>query len=476
MHERESLIDDARKALPAVVQVLVEGYDAQSVHSLLNPRFTIPAEWGGSGFFVEVDGERGYVLTNSHVVANAKKIKVMSMLTSEELFHVDLVGLVHRGDPDIALLRLPPNEVDRFELISGRSIPSLELGDSQNVDRGIRVKAIGYPFGMPEPNISGGEISNFLSGDDETSERLVTDAPINPGNSGGPAIVEGGKVIGINTSIIVGANNIGFITPIHFFHILLPSFLGRSEPGLTDLGAHLQPNSPAMAGYLNIPVPEGLIVSRLVPGGMLARAGLHRGDILLAVGKYRFDRYGNALHVSEARRVSILDVAREIPSGTEVTITFFRKGAELQKVAVASTLPTFGVEYQPIVHSRQYLVLGGMLLQQLSYEIVEALSGALDENYWKEVEASKYSEKPFLVVTHIDSDSQADDLCLGMGEVLAKVDGQVFDGDLQQLSALLKHLVQTQSHVLFEFRSGSFGYFALDHEFDDLEVSTCCNE
>ncbi len=473
MAQEHGLINDAREALPAVVQILAEGHDGTDVQSLLNPRYTIPLSWAASGFFVRVAGESGYILTNSHAVTNSRKIKVKSLLTSEELFTAEIVGNVVHGDPDIALLKLKKEEQKRYIEIAQRDLPFIELGNSETLKRGTQVKAIGYPYGMPEPNVSGGEISNFLSGDEESSERLVTDAAINPGNSGGPAIIEGGKVIGINTSIIVNANNIGFITPISFFNILLPSLLRNEEPDLTCLGARFQPNSEGLAAYFQQSKPEGVVISRLVPGGMLERAGLERGDVVLTINEFDIDQYGNVTPSFQYRKKNILDLSREISLGANVTISFWRGGREQTLVAEALPVPSFGVQFQPAIHKRRFMTVGGMLLQELSYELVTALSGTLETNYWQEIEASKYTEQPFLVVTDLDSDSQADNLFLQIGEIINKVGGEPFKGNLHDFSTLLLSLKGQAKELLIEFRSGYYGYFSLEKEFEDLAVKAC---
>ena len=113
------------------------------------------------------------------------------------------------------------------------------------------IKAIGYPLGMVEPNITGGEITNFISGSEFSSERFVTNAAINPGNSGGPSITEDGKVIGLNTAVIVDAENIGFITPASFIKIIIDNLILLSEPHFAGIGGKLQKNAENFNLYLN---------------------------------------------------------------------------------------------------------------------------------------------------------------------------------------------------------------------------------
>jgi serine protease Do len=206
-----------REKMNAVVQIYAEGYAGDEVKSILNPRLGDLKDWSGSGFFVDSPYGEGIIITNAHVAKNARSLEIMTMLTSEETFQVEIVGLVKNQEPDIAILRLKEGELERLKsLIGGKSkcIPHLTLRKDTIVTRGTEIKAIGYPMGMTEPNITGGEITNFMAGERMIAEKYVTDAAINPGNSGGPAIDQEGQVIGINTSIYQDAENIGFITPL----------------------------------------------------------------------------------------------------------------------------------------------------------------------------------------------------------------------------------------------------------------------
>jgi serine protease Do len=168
--------------------------------------------WSGSGFFISYEGLEGHMVTNAHVVRNAVKVEISSMLTSEERFEAEVVGLVKNLEPDVALIKLSDGELQRFRKHAIKDIEYLELREGASPSRGEEIKAIGYPMGMIEPNITGGEITNFVSGSEYSTERFVTNAAINPGNSGGPSISEDGRVVGLNTAVMTNADNIGFIT------------------------------------------------------------------------------------------------------------------------------------------------------------------------------------------------------------------------------------------------------------------------
>jgi len=231
----------ALAAMKAVVRIHVKGIPDTNPNAILDPRLIEQEDWVGSGFFIKIENEEGYILTNAHVVRNAQHIEVRSVLTSDEPFKVNLVGLVESLEPDVALLKFSQEELTRFKKISKlKKLPFLEFAHSEHITRGEEIKAIGYPMGMVEPNVSGGEISNFISGAIDSVERFVTDAAINPGNSGGPAVLTNSKVVGLNTAIVLDASNIAFITPIHIVASLLPLLIKGSDIRLPTLGAYIQ--------------------------------------------------------------------------------------------------------------------------------------------------------------------------------------------------------------------------------------------
>lgn len=132
-------------------------------------------------------------------------------------------------------------------------------------------------------------MSNFIAGTD------VTDAAINPGNSGGPAVIRSPKVVGIKTAIIMGAEDIGFITPIHLLGNILELFLKRRSVGIFKLGDCIQKNSDMNARMLMVPTVEGIIVTKVFKGCPASAMGLQEFDITLEVNHHRLDRHGNVI-------------------------------------------------------------------------------------------------------------------------------------------------------------------------------------
>ncbi|MFZ3231183.1 MAG: trypsin-like peptidase domain-containing protein [Pseudobdellovibrio sp.] len=449
----------ARIAAKAVVRFQVHGFSESHIPSILDPRIASPEEWSGSGFFIRLNNETGYVLTNCHVARNATHIQIQSILTSDELFRLEIIGLVEGMEPDVALLKFSSGEKERFlKLSSEKKIPYLKFGDSKKISRSEEIRAIGYPLGMNEPNISGGQISNFISGSDEATERLVTDASINPGNSGGPAIVYGGKVIGINTAIIVGANNIGFITPIHLIKKVLENLETHHRTGICQLAATVQKNSATNASLLKMKNVEGLIVRKVYRNGFAASIGLRTRDVILSVNGYKIDRHGNVRGEKISRKRNIYDILYEIPLGQFVRLIISRKGVRNELLAKAINWTGEGFPSQPILRERRFICLGGLVIQEVCSEIAEALTAIMvgEELLYQEL----INRKSNIIVTHICDDSPAVDLDLMLGDFIIKAQGHSVK-NLSNLKAVIeKAIVNKPSSFLIEFSSGAIANFS----------------
>ncbi len=445
--------------MSGVVQIHVEGYLEEDIQSVMNPAIKRTGSWSGSGFFIKYENLEGYIVTNAHVIRNAVKVKVSSMLTSEEKFEADIIGLVKQLEPDVALIKLSDNELHRFKTLAIRGIEYLEPGEGSNLSRGEEIKAIGYPMGMVEPNISGGEITNFVSGSEYTTERYVTDAAINPGNSGGPSISKDGKVVGLNTAVMIEADNIGFITPAGFVKIIIENLLQQNEPQFAGIGGKLQKNTNNFNSLLKQTVPKGVIVARAQTGGFLEAAGILARDVIISINNIEFDRHGIVIgKEGHFRHKNIYDVMKLIPIGHEVKITYLRNGETYTAHASAKRNPEKGVASHPIIDERKYLEVFGMIIQELSYEIIEAMR-EIDTNARIDMIQIIDQEKPMLAVTHINQGTQADEMEWPVGELIVKANEQEIHS-LNELEEILN--MNKNGHVLLECRNGRLGYFQLE--------------
>jgi serine protease Do len=250
----------------------------------------------GSGFLL---GPEGYAVTNHHVVKGAEALQIR--LSDGRIFDAQLVG----ADPgtDVALIRVQTN--------GARDLPSVLLGDSDTLEVGDWVVAIGNPFGL-ERSVAHGLISakERVLGVGAFDDFLQTDANINPGNSGGPLFNMRGEVVGMATAVVTHAQGIGFAVPINMVKDILPNLLdnGHLERGWLGLTVAEQP------------APDGrsrvAVVQDVFPAGPAGRAGLRPGDRITHVNGRPFDSY-----LALLRKISLLS------PGTLVRLTAQRGGA-----------------------------------------------------------------------------------------------------------------------------------------------------
>jgi serine protease Do len=256
--------DLAARADPAVVFIETE-------QAMYGRDHRIVAAGVGTGFVFDPNG---LILTNDHVVASATRIDVV--FGKEERKRATIVGT--DAPTDIAVL-----SIDAHGL---RSIP---LGDSDKIRVGDWVVAIGNPFSLAHTVSAGilsakGRTKNDVKGLDPSGyyDYLQTDASINPGNSGGPLIDLSGRVIGINTAIKPEANSIGFAIPINMVRELLPSLIEHGKVKRSGMGMHVASLKDEDLTRLGLTSKAGLLVTKVVPGGPAAQAGIEVDDIVVS--------------------------------------------------------------------------------------------------------------------------------------------------------------------------------------------------
>ncbi len=225
----------------------------------------------GSGVIVDARG--GYVLTNHHVIKDADEILVT--LKDRRALKAELLG----SDPqtDIAVLRLDASD-----------LTALPLGDSDRLEVGDYVVAIGNPFGLGQTVTLGIVSALGRSGLrlEAYEDFIQTDAPINPGNSGGALVDLRGQLIGINTAIVAptGGNvGIGFAIPINMARLAMEQIIEFGEVRRGRLGVVIQDITPDLAKGLRLEILDGALISQVMPGSPAESAGLEPGDVILSV-------------------------------------------------------------------------------------------------------------------------------------------------------------------------------------------------
>jgi len=313
---------------PAVVNISTVSRSAAETNPLLRDPFfrrffEVPdrpqRQERAAGSGVIVNAATGHVLTNHHVIRGAQEIIVT--LKDRRQFKAQLVG----ADPgtDIAVLK-----------IEAQGLTALRLGDSDVLNVGDFVLAIGNPFGLGQTVTSGivSALGRTGINMDGYEDFIQTDAPINPGKSGGALVSLRGELIGINTAIIgpAGGNvGIGFAVPTNIARVVMDQIVRFGEVRRGRMGVQTQEITPDLARSLSLTVTEGAIVTGVDPGSPAERAGLRRGDVVTAVN-------GRAIRGSSDLRVR----AGLVPVGETVEFRILREGKPLTlKAQVAQPQP-----------------------------------------------------------------------------------------------------------------------------------------
>lgn len=234
-----------------------------------NPEQDLKQRSLGSGFIISRDG---YVLTNNHVIAEAEEVYV-SLSDGDEEYKAKVVG--KDDNTDLALIKIDTKRND---------FPVAVLGDSDSLEIGDWIIAIGNPFGFGH-TLTQGIVSakTRVIGAGPYDSFIQTDAAINPGNSGGPLINMDGEVIGINTAIISSGQGLGFAIPINMAKQILQELKDKGEVSRGWLGVAIQEVTPEIARALGLDKSGGALITDVYPGDPADRAGLRKGDVILRI-------------------------------------------------------------------------------------------------------------------------------------------------------------------------------------------------
>jgi len=395
-----------KKAAPSVVNI----YSTHVVHSHPNPYMNDPffrqffgnpdennqssthrEEVLGSGVIITSDG---YILTANHVVADADQIKIAVPGNKQE-YNAKIIGT--DPDTDVAILK-----------ISGDNLPAITLGDSDQIEVGDIVLAIGNPFdiGQPgqTPTVTMGIVSalgrNSVNGLDFNGYEnfIQTDAAINPGNSGGALVDAEGRLIGINTAIessSEGSEGIGFAVPINLARHVVDRLIHGGKVTRGYLGVMPEDITPGLAESFNLSSQNGALVGDVLPGTPAEKAGIKSGDVIV-----EFD--GQPI---SGQNDLLLAVANYSP-GQQVQVKFIRNGEEhTVKVILAAKPDEQAQNDQPVTQTD---ALNGVSVGDLDPDTRSGLQIPDDIQG--------------VVVTDVDQDSHAADVGLQKGDVIVSID------------------------------------------------------
>ncbi|MDB5560995.1 MAG: serine protease [Hyphomicrobiales bacterium] len=311
-----------KQVAPAVVNVYATTITQQSTSPFANDPFfgqlfgqnspmmqSRPRESQSLGSGVIIDPS-GIIITNSHVVNGATDVRVALQGGTE--YPVDV--LLNDSKTDLAVLRIKAS--------GGKTFPSLKFANSDNLQVGDLVLAIGNPFGVGQ-TVTSGIVSALARTGIESSNYeafIQTDAAINPGNSGGALVDLNGQLVGINTAIFSksgGSVGIGFAIPANMARTVANAGVNGGKLVLPWLGARLQTVSSDIANSLNITPPHGALITEVAPGGPAQKAGLQSGDVIVSIDGTSIDE-PQALNYRIATK----------PIGGTAELTYVRSGQQ----------------------------------------------------------------------------------------------------------------------------------------------------
>lgn len=328
----------------------------------------------GSGVIVSADG---YIITANHVVEGADEIKV-ALANGGQQFTAKVIGA--DAPTDVAVLK-----------VTGKDLPTITMADSDKLEVGDVVLAIGNPFGVGQTVTMGivSAVGRNELGINQYENFIQTDAAINPGNSGGALVDAEGRLVGINTAIFSesgGYQGVGFAVPVSLARSVMERLIKYGKVTRGYLGVDIQSLTPELAEEFSLPDQKGALVTEVQPNTPAGKAGLMTGDVIRQVD-------GKSITDSQQLRLMISQTA----PGTKVTLTFLRsengaKPAEKTATATLGTLP--------------------------------GQTGAKDENGPDEDKNSNYDSLDGVEVTDIDSNArqQYDIPASIQGAVVSSVD------------------------------------------------------
>lgn len=345
----------------------------------------------GSGVIISADG---YILTNDHVVDNADEIKVQ--LAGGKTYPATVQGV----DPklDLALLKIETHE----------TLPTVKLGDSDALEIGEWVMAIGNPFGL-EQTVTVGIVSakGRVIGAGPYDDFIQTDASINPGNSGGPLFNASGEVIGINAAIVAGGQGIGFAIPINAAKNILPQLKATGHVTRGWLGVTIQHVSEDLADSFGLEDTSGALISSVIEDSPAARAGLKRGDIITTLNDQKITTMND-----------LPRLVAEIPVGNTAQLSVFRDGKTREITVQVGELDA----PEPRTTATAKGGVLGVTTMELSPELKQRLNLKAEQG---------------VVITSVAADSPAAQAGLRSGDVVLEYNNQLIlsNSDLERAVA-----------------------------------------
>ncbi len=366
----------------------------------------------GSG--VIIDGKKGFILTNAHVIKSTGTITVL--LNDEREFKAQIKG--SDMDSDLAVLQIDTQQ----------PLPSVSMGNSEDLMIGETVIAIGNPFGFSHTVTTGviSAVDRSIRTDEAVYHNFIqTDASINPGNSGGPLLNINGELIGINTAIYSKAQGIGFAIPINTAKRIVSDLIQYGEVFPVWTGIIAQELDPRLAAYMELPKNTiGVLVKDIEKSSPAQKTDILPGDVILSIGN-------RPVASLQSYRSSL----REFASGDKINIGLFRKGNRHQVSLVASLFP----EDRAMDLSENLL---GIRVEDLSFQNRHLYN----INFDKGVVISKVIENSYLF-----------EIGVRPGDTILKLDEHVIENVDDYKKMIIKYRVKSSLVLLLQ--RGDKGYY-----------------
>ena len=411
----------------------------------------------GTGFFIN---DRGYIITNFHVIDQAKHIWVHVPILGRQPLRADIVGVC--PERDLALLKLIDADVQRVRA-ELKAVPFLAPGDSDQIKRTDTVLALGYPLGQYRLKSSTGIVSGYESFNGRAL--IQTTAPINPGSSGGPLLNVRGQVVGIIVAHADPSSNVGYAIPANELMLVLDDMYTTRLVRKPLLGIRFSFANDELAQHLGNPLPAGIHVTAVFKNFLFDKAGVKPGDMLYEFNGARIDAYGDATVPWSSEKTTLSDLVARTKVGDTIQALFYRRG---ERIAVE--VPFEGEHLNPVRYKYpdyervEYELLGGLVIMELADNHFPLLGPIAPKLF----EYTDFEDKvaSALVVTHVLPGSCAHQVhTIAPGDIIIELNDQPVT-TLADFRAALHKSVET-SFVVLRTKRGALAALNLRTLLDD---------
>jgi len=439
----KAFVEIAKRVVPAVVNISTTKITKGLERSPFSPFFEDPffRRFFGDEFFRDherprrfkeqslgsgvIVSEDGYIITNNHVVSGADEIKVV--LSDKREF----IGKVVGSDPktDIAVIKIKASD-----------LPTIVWGDSDKIEVGEFVLAIGNPFGLNQ-TVTSGIISakgRANVGIADYEDFIQTDAAINPGNSGGALVNIRGELIGINTAIFTrsgGYMGIGFAVPSNMARSVMDSLVKSGKVTRGWLGVYIQEVTPELAKQFKLGSNLGALVSDVMEGSPAEKAGLERGDVII---QYNGKEVENTGHLR--------NMVAQTPVGKVIDVKVIREGKEKVLKVKIGELPAEVSKGEKEEEGEARGVFEGVTVQNLTQDLRERLDVP--------------DKIKGVVVSSVEVGSAAEESGLKTGDVILEIDKKVVR-TVKDFNKIVNEIKKGEGVLVLVYRDGMTLYITL---------------